>query len=143
MKGEAMTIFGDGEQERAFTHVRDVAPPIAESVNFPAARNEVFNVGADVPFTVNKLASVIAAAFGTDGGVRYLDARNEVKSAFSDHGKAERVFGMRSKTSLEEGVRSMAQWVKAKGARSSGVFKEIQIMKGLPRSWAAVSRNGS
>jgi UDP-glucose 4-epimerase len=140
MKGEPMTIFGDGQQERAFTHVRDVAPLIAESVNFPAARNEVFNVGADVPFTVNKLASVIAAAFGTDCKARYLDARNEVKSAFSDHGKSERVFGMRSKTSLEEGVHGMAEWVKVKGARRSGVFKGIEIMKGLPPSWAAANK---
>src|SRR6202008_3880803 len=64
LKGEPMTIFGDGEQERAFTHVGDVAPLIAASVDFPEARNEVFNVGADIPFTVNKLARVVAAALG-------------------------------------------------------------------------------
>src|SRR4030095_8055937 len=51
LKGEAMTVFGDGEQQRAFTHINDVAPVIAESVNYPGARNQVFNVGADVPFT--------------------------------------------------------------------------------------------
>src|SRR5262249_634971 len=71
LQGEAMTIFGDGQQERAFTHVCDVAPLIAESVNFPAARNEVFNVGADVPFTVNKLAKVVAKALGTDCRISY------------------------------------------------------------------------
>jgi UDP-glucose 4-epimerase len=42
-------------------------------------------------------------------------------------------------TSLEEGVRSMAQWVKANGARTSGVFKGIEIMRNLPPSWAAAS----
>jgi UDP-glucose 4-epimerase len=141
LQGEAMTIFGDGEQERAFTHVRDVAPLIAESVNFSAARNEVFNVGADVPFTVNKLAKVVAEALGTDARIRYLDARNEVKSAFSDHSKSERVFGIGSKTSLEEGIRGMAEWVKVHGARTSGVFKDIEIMKGLPPSWAAASKS--
>src|SRR6202049_2782790 len=46
MKGEAMTIFGDGEQQRAFTHINDVAPLIADSVEIPAARNQVFNVSA-------------------------------------------------------------------------------------------------
>ena len=54
LKGEPMTIFGDGEQERAFTHINDVAPVIANCVDIQAARNEVFNVGADVPFTVNQ-----------------------------------------------------------------------------------------
>lgn len=139
LKGEAMTIFGDGEQERAFTHVRDVAPLIAESVDFAAARNEVFNVGADVPFTVNHLAKIVAAAMGTECRVRYLDPRNEVKCAFSDHSKSERVFGKRSTTSLEDGMRLMAEWVKAHGSRTSGVFEQVEIMKGLPPSWAAAA----
>jgi UDP-glucose 4-epimerase len=136
LRGEPMTIFGDGEQERAFTHVGDVAPLIAASVNFPLARNEVFNVGAEIPFTVNKLAQVVAAALDMDCKIKYLDARNEVKSAFSDHSKSERVFNKRSTISLEEGIARMAQWVKKKGARVSSVFKEIEIQKKLPPSWA-------
>src|SRR4051794_9734020 len=44
LKGEPMTVFGDGEQQRAFTHVSDVAPLVAESVDVPGARNETFNV---------------------------------------------------------------------------------------------------
>src|SRR5438105_15452883 len=83
LKGEPMTIFGDGEQQRAFTHISDVAPIIAESVNNPAARNKIFNVGADVPFTVNQLAKEVAAAMGTEVNVTHLVARNEVKTAFS------------------------------------------------------------
>ena len=41
LQGQAMTIFGDGEQMGAFTHVNDVAPIIAESVNVAVARNQV------------------------------------------------------------------------------------------------------
>ena len=136
LKGEPMTIFGDGEQERAFTHVNDVAPLIAECINIPASRNQVFNVGADVPFSVNYLAKAVAAAMELAGKVEHLEARKEVKHAFSDHSKAERVFGRRGKTSLEEGLARMASWVKAHGARASGVFQNIEIMKNLPASWA-------
>jgi UDP-glucose 4-epimerase len=136
LSGQPMTIFGDGEQERAFTHISDVAPMIAESINFPAALNQVFNVGADVPFTVNYLAQVVAAAMETDCKVKHLEPRNEVKSAFSDHSKAERAFGQRKKTSLEEGIRSMLAWVRVHGARTTPVFKDIEIWKNLPPSWA-------
>jgi UDP-glucose 4-epimerase len=140
LQGEPMTIFGDGEQERAFTHIDDVAPAIADSVDIPGARNEVFNVGADVPFTVNHLARVVAEAMGRECKIKYLDARNEVKVAFSDHSKADRVFGGRRKTSLEEGIKAMAQWVTKHGARTSGVFEGIEIEKNLPASRAAARK---
>jgi UDP-glucose 4-epimerase len=139
MQGEPMTIFGDGEQLRAFTHIDDVAPAIAASIDIAEARNEVFNIGADVPFTVNHLARVVADAMGYSCNTRYLDPRNEVKVAFSDHGKADRVFGGRAKTTLEDGIRTMAAWVRAHGARKSGVFEGIEIMKNLPPSWLAAA----
>jgi UDP-glucose 4-epimerase len=112
LRGEPMTIFGDGTQQRAFTHIDDVAPIIAACVDVPAARNQVFNVGADVPYTVNELAEVVAETMGCQHNVNYLAARNEVKIAFSDHSKAERVFGSRMKTSLREGIGAMAAWVR-------------------------------
>jgi UDP-glucose 4-epimerase len=140
LQGEPMTIFGDGEQERAFTHIDDVAPAIADSVALPEARNEVFNVGADVPFTVNHLARLVAEAMGCDCQIKHLDARKEVKVAFSDHTKADRVFGGRKKTPLEEGIKAMAKWVTKYGARTSSVFEAIEIEKNLPASWAAARK---
>src|SRR5262245_9369262 len=99
-----MSIFGDGNQMRAFTHISDVAPIIAECVDFPAARNEIFNVGADQPHTVNRLAETVASVLGRQCRTVHLEARKEVRIAFSDHSKVERVFGKRQKTSLENGV---------------------------------------
>lgn len=140
LKGEPMTIFGDGAQQRAFTHIDDVSPIIASCVDVPAARNQFFNVGADVPYTVNQLASITAEAMGKECKVVHLDARNEVKIAFSDHSRAEHVFGKRPKKSLESGIRAMAEWVKAHGARESSVFEDIEIAKNMPPSWARVAR---
>src|ERR1035437_1303565 len=141
LQGQPMTIFGDGEQQRAFTHISDVAPIIAQSASLPAARNQVFNIGADVPFTVNHLAKVISAALGRECNVKHLDPRNEVKLAFSDHSKAARIFGQREKMPLEQGIRLMADWVKTHGARESSTFKGIEIAKNLPPSWAAAVKH--
>jgi UDP-glucose 4-epimerase len=139
LRGEPMTIFGDGTQQRAFSHIDDVAPIIAASVDFPAARNQIFNVGADVPHTVSELAEVVAQAIGEKCNVCHLDARNEVKIAFSDHSKAERIFGRRTKTSLSEGVRAMAAWVREHGARESSIFEGIEVLRNMPPSWAKVA----
>jgi UDP-glucose 4-epimerase len=140
MKGEPMTVFGDGEQQRAFTHISDVAPIIAASTDVPTARNQIFNVGADVPHTVNDLAQIVADAMGKDCTVAHLDPRNEVKIAFSDHSRAESVFGVRRKVSLEEGIQNMAAWVKDHGSREGSIFEDIEIPKNLPASWASVAR---
>jgi len=137
LKGEPMPIFGDGEQQRAFTHVNDVAPIIAECVDVAAAQNELFNIGADTPFTINHLAKLVAQAMAMECKVVHLPARNEVKLAFSDHRKLERVFVQRKKTPLEEGIRSMSAWVKAHGSRTSSAFANIEVQKNLPSSWAA------
>jgi UDP-glucose 4-epimerase len=140
LRGEPMSIFGDGTQMRAFTHVNDVAPIIATSVDYPSARNEVFNVGADEPYTVNDLAHVVSTALGKECRTEYLEARNEVKIAFSDHTKVEAVFGKREKTPLVEGVRSMAEWAQKHKARESSTFEEIEVTKNMPPSWARVAR---
>jgi UDP-glucose 4-epimerase len=137
LKGEPMTIFGDGEQQRAFSDIDDVAPVIAEAGENPKARNEIFNVGADTPFTVNKLAEVIAREMKVPCNKKHLPARNEVTLAFSDHSKCKRAFGDRPSVTLEDGIRRMATWVRAHGARESGVFGEIEIMEKMPPSWAA------
>jgi UDP-glucose 4-epimerase len=143
LRGEPMSIFGDGNQIRAFTHVNDVASIIAASVDFPDAGNEIFNIGADEPYTVNRLAEIVAATLGQECRTVHLDERKEVKIAFSDHSKVERFFGVREKTRLESGVRSMADWVRKHGARESSIFENIEISRNLPLSWNRASRVGT
>ena len=109
----------------------------------PAARNQIINVGADVPYTVNELSALVAEVMGVRTHVNHLPPRNEVKVAFSDHSKAERIFGKRAKTPLSAGLRSMAEWVNRHGARESSVFENIEVRKNMPPSWAAVSLAGS
>ena len=64
--GRPMTIFGDGTQTRAFSYVDDVAPVMAEAIEHDAAWDQVFNVGADRPFTLNELAAAVARAMGVE-----------------------------------------------------------------------------
>jgi UDP-glucose 4-epimerase len=137
LQNKPMTIFGDGNQTRAFSYIGDVAPIIAESIDVPEAYNQVFNIGADQPYTVNSLAKSIARAMGVEPNVVHLPARNEVFTAYSSHEKVRQVFGQRELHSLEEGLSSMADWVKEHGVRTSKKFEDIEIMKNFPRAWLA------
>ena len=135
LRGEPMTVFGDGTQTRAFSHIDDLAPHIARSVNIPKAYNQVLNIGADKPYTVNELTQVVAAAFGKKPEVKHLAARHEVQHAYASHEKAQRFFGVSNGVSLEKGVTRMAEWARTVGARQSAPFKDIEIRKNLPASW--------
>src|SRR6187551_1149165 len=93
MQDKPLTIFGDGTQTRAFSYIDDVAIPIANCVNNQKAYNEVFNIGADKPYTINELVNVVCKHLGAEPNTKYLQARKEVMHAYSDHAKAHRIFG--------------------------------------------------
>jgi UDP-glucose 4-epimerase len=139
MSGKPITIFGDGTQQRAFSYVGDIAPFIAEAPWVPGARGEVFNIGADLSYTINQLAEEVARAMGQPGHpVEHLPARNEVMIAYSDHSKAARVFGSRAQTSLEEGLRKMAAWARQVGVQRGKPFEGVEVTRNLPPSWQAL-----
>ena len=142
LQGRPCTVFGDGTQTRAFTHIADVAPTIASAVNYPAAYGQTFNIGADMPYSVNDLVLAIQKAMGKDTGVTHLPAREEVSHAFSDHSKCARYFGGQPKTSLETGLKRMAAWVYEAGARDGAPFRNIEILRNLPPSWRELCSTG-
>jgi UDP-glucose 4-epimerase len=137
IQGKPMTIFGDGEQQRSFSYISEVVPIIARAPLLERARNQVFNVGADQPYTVNLLAIHIAEAMGVKPDVTHLPPRNEVVVAYSDHSKCHDIFGPPSAVSLTKGLGAMAGWVKSVGARKSRTFDNIEIHRGLPPSWSS------
>jgi UDP-glucose 4-epimerase len=134
LKGQPMTIFGDGLQERAFSYIDDVTPIIAEAVDIPAMKNHIFNVGSDSPTTVLTLAKMVNEVMGVEHLYQWLPERKEVKAAFSDHTKLRHLRDW-PKTSLKAGLAKMAAWVKQHGPRESKSFSNIEIEKNLPESW--------
>jgi UDP-glucose 4-epimerase len=135
LQNTPMTIFGDGTQTRAFSYIGDLAPIMAESIELSAAYNQIFNIGADQPYSVNQLARSVAQAMGVDAQIHHVPARNEVQHAYSSHDKVDRVFGKRKLHTLEEGLTKMAHWVKQHGARSSQEFSGIEVTKNFPKAW--------
>ncbi|MFO7537135.1 MAG: NAD-dependent epimerase/dehydratase family protein [Chloroflexota bacterium] len=135
LQGKPMTIFGDGTQSRAFSYIGDMTPIMVDSITVPAAYNQIFNIGADRPYSINQLATAIARAMGMEANIAYVPARNEVMHAYSSHDKVRQVFGERKLASLDEGLARMAAWVKQHGARQSQEFGNIEVMKNFPKAW--------
>lgn len=135
LQGKPMTIFGDGTQTRAFSYIGDIAPIMAQAIETPPAYNQIFNVGAEKPYSVNELAEAIARAMGVEPEIVHTPPRNEVQDAYSSHAKEEQIFGKRQLHPLEEGLAKMAAWVKQHGARQSQKFEGVEIIKNFPEAW--------
>lgn len=132
-----LTVFGDGEQVRAFSYIDDVAPVIARGPLVPSARNEVFNVGADIPYTVNDLVHEVSDTMGSrDHPINYQPARMEVEVAVSTHSKVKEHFQTPEPLRLDEGLRRTVSWYRAKGKFFQPVeFASVEVLSHMPPSW--------
>lgn len=135
MQDQPMTIFGDGHQTRAFSHIEDVAPYISQAPKVKASYNQVFNIGADTPYSVRRIAEEVAEAFGKEPKIRHLEARKEVVHAFASHDRIRSVFKTTEPVQLSEGIQRMAEWAKNCTTHKPVRFENIEVVKNLPASW--------
>ncbi|MBL7045826.1 MAG: NAD-dependent epimerase/dehydratase family protein [Parcubacteria group bacterium] len=98
-EGKPLTIIGDGEQTRDFTHVSDVARAnLLAATSGKVGKGEAINIGAGKSISVNKLADMF-------GGERVtLPARIEARHTLSDTEKAKELLGWEAEVSFEDGV---------------------------------------
>jgi UDP-glucose 4-epimerase len=98
-EGRPLPIYGDGEQTRDFTHVRDVVRANLLATDSEIADGRPINIGQGRSVSVNWIAERI-------GGPKvYRPARaGDVRNTLADHGLAERVLGWRPQVSTEQGV---------------------------------------
>lgn len=145
LRGQPMTIFGDGLQMRAFSYIDDVAPIIAACIERPATWNEVYNIGSDEPRSVLDLANLVSEAMGEEcPRILHVGARNEVSVAYSTHEKVKAGYGdLIKNVPLDEGLRRMAAWAKSARIVPGGRFKGIEVEKNMPSAWRTVDESGN
>lgn len=105
MKGKPLTIEGDGEQSRDFTHIRDVVRAnILAAESDKVGKGEVINIGAGKNHSINKIASL----FG--GKTINLPSRTgDVRHTLADNTKAKNLLGWKPEISIEEGMKELKQ----------------------------------
>ena len=135
LKNQPLTVFGDGNQSRAFTAIDDIAPFIANAVNIDAAYNKVFNIGSDNPITIIELIAALNKITGINAQPNFLEAREEVEHAYANHNQFNDQFEPGSVTPFSKALSEMWEWVQKNGAKESREFDNIEILKELPSAW--------
>lgn len=113
LRGETLTIYGDGEQTRDFVNVRDVA-----RANILAAQTRglsgAFNVASGEAITVNRLVELMREASGIDPKFRNAPPRKgDVRHSRADISAARGAFGYEPAVKLPEGLTEYMAWARS------------------------------
>lgn len=84
LRGEELTVYGDGKQSRCFTHVRDSIRCQQALMNEPRAVGEIFNLGSDQEVTIEHLAQRIIELTGSASTIRYIPYEQAYEAGFED-----------------------------------------------------------
>ncbi|MEX1026493.1 MAG: NAD-dependent epimerase/dehydratase family protein, partial [Candidatus Paceibacterota bacterium] len=97
--GEAMTITGDGEQTRDFTHVSDVVAANMGAIDSSKVGNaDIINVGAGHNVSINRIAELIG------GDVEHIEARYEPHDTLADNTRARELLDWAPEVTIEKGI---------------------------------------
>jgi UDP-glucose 4-epimerase len=114
LRGEPLTVFGDGEQSRDFVYVGDVADAWLRALESPASYGRVFNLGSGRETSINRLADLALAALGRsrrDHPVRHAPGRpGELRRVAADVTRARAVLGWEPRTPFAAGLAETVRW---------------------------------
>ncbi|MFX1494550.1 MAG: GDP-mannose 4,6-dehydratase, partial [Promethearchaeota archaeon] len=105
-RDEDLIIFGDGNNLRDFTYVKDVV-----QANILASKKdlsgEIFNIGAGSPITLTELAKLMLKISGKENlKIRYTEPRvGDIVNSYADISKAKELLGFQPKYNQEEGLK--------------------------------------
>ncbi len=111
LRGEDLTVYGNGAQSRCFTHVDDSLDAIVRLIETDASVGNVYNVGSSVPITVIELARRVLERTGSRSALRlipyeeaYGDGFEELGSRRPDCSELERLIGWRPTRSVDDAI---------------------------------------
>lgn len=121
LRGEPITIFGDGEQTRDFVFVEDIVDGWSRALTAKAAKGEVINLGGGRATSINQLAKAVANAFGRpDYEIRHAPGRaGEQRAVQADIGKAKKLLAWEPKTTFDQGLQRTVAWAREEFAKSA------------------------
>ena len=112
LRGEAITIFGDGEQQRDFIHVSDI---VAGTMATPGRTPGRYNLGTGRGTSLNQLAAMVLAALAPDQRPQYAGAQaGELRFSVANIAAARRELGFAPQRSLERDLGEVIAWVRGR-----------------------------
>lgn len=111
LKGQPITVYGEGAQTRDFTYIDDTIQSAVLLANNPNIEG-IFNVARGTEISISDLAKIVKKVTSSESEIEYLPSPKkrydfEVERRVGDSSKLESVTGYRPQTNLEEGIKKM------------------------------------
>jgi UDP-glucose 4-epimerase len=142
LHNQPITIFGDGSQIRAFSHILDVAMPFVDVISgaYPEFKNQTFNVGGDEPISLLNLAKIVQEVAKNDGVASVIEhhpPRIEVHTAYSSHDKLRKFYKYKSGKTIRDMIEELYLWAKTQPDRPVFTWSKnsIEILDKMPPKW--------
>lgn len=111
VRGERITVYGDGEQTRDFTYVGDIVAAVRSAATAPDAVGGIFNVGGGSRVSVNDTLDLLADLHGERLDVERLPrVDGDVRDTGADTTRARAALGFVPRTDLREGLQAELEW---------------------------------
>ncbi|MDQ0482690.1 NAD-dependent epimerase/dehydratase family protein [Guptibacillus hwajinpoensis] len=116
LKGEPLTIYGNGEQTRSFTFVEDTVRGTIACLD-PIVDHQVLNIGINEEITINELAKKIKTISGSQSSIVYIPYEKALGKGYEDTPhrvpnitKAKELLAFQPNVSLDEGLKRTIDW---------------------------------
>ena len=129
-----ITIYGDGSQKRAFSYIGDVVPCLWRAATDERAKNQIINLGGMKAYTIKESAEKMSKITGNKN-IQYLEARHEVKNAYSTYQKSVDLLDFEDATPLSEGLDAMWRWASEQPEKEQKRWSQYEINKKIYSFW--------
>jgi len=140
LNGKPMTIYGSGNQTRAFSYIDDSLEPLWNAAIEPRASKQIINLGGIHSVSILESNNILKNVIGCTENTVFFEERHEVMHAVSTYQKSIDILGFKHKTDLEDGLMKMWEWAKVQPMRNQFVWPTFELNKGLYSFWKNPSK---
>jgi len=135
LNGKPMTVFGSGNQTRAFSYIDDSLRPLWNAAIEPRASKQIINLGGIHSVSILEANNILKNVIGCTENTVFFEKRHEVMHATSTYQKSIDILGFKHETDLEDGLMKMWEWAKVQPMRNQFIWPSFELDKGLYSFW--------
>jgi len=135
LNGKPMTVFGSGNQTRAFSYIDDSLRPLWNAAIEPRASKQIINLGGIHSVSILEANNILKNVIGCTENTVFFEKRHEVMHAISTYQKSIDILGFKHETDLEDGLIKMWEWAKVQPMRNQFIWPTFELDKGLYSFW--------